>query len=114
MKETNIQITQGDARVLPFQIRNKVTQELLDQSGGHVFFTLKNIDDDAENDDNALISIKQSATGTCTNLLLLPEHTSIPLGKYKYDIQYVDSFGSPFTYFIGICEITKQVTVRTA
>jgi hypothetical protein len=98
--------------VIPFRILDTTTNTYVSQVGGSVFFTAKNNYNDLDAD--AVISIKQDGTTTQTNILLSTTNTDLPIGKYVYDIKFVDATGAVKTYFKGEMIVDWHVTIRNA
>lgn len=88
-------------------------------TGGTVFFTIKSITDNADNDDSALLK-KEQATHTSavlgqTEIILTPaEMGAIPANEYKGDFQFVDSSGnvksSNRIKILVIDDVTKRIS----
>jgi len=88
-----------------------------DLTGKTIFFTVKYLNDNADNDDDALI--KKDITDHTTpesgisSLELSAIETNIPIGGYKYDMRIYDA--DPLVQMNsvqGLCEIVGIVTKR--
>jgi len=111
----NLVITQGDSLLIKVSIEDTLTKALIDQSGGYVYFTIKeNQESTDDTDADAIVTVKQAGTNTETSILLLPEHTALPIKTYYYDIQFIDVTGNPFTVFKGELAVGYQITRRNS
>ena len=100
----NLRITRGSGLKVPFSITG------YDLSGKDVFFTLKKLDDTAD-DDNGAVATAKIASGY---LELSQAETLIPCDRYKYDFKvYQDGVvhKNTKTYF---CDVVYPVTMRDA
>ena len=86
-------------------------------TGKTVLFTVKALNDNADNDTSALITKSitshTDATGGITTLDLTGTQTNIAAGTYKYDIRIYAS-GIQMNSETGYCYITDIVTKRTS
>lgn len=88
-----------------------------DLTGKTIFFTVKNIDDVADNDTAAVIkkdiTVHTNAVGGITTLSLSAVETDIALGDFKYDIKIYQAVPLiDLNSEKGICQVTDKVTER--
>jgi hypothetical protein len=87
-----------------------------DLTGKTVLFTVKKIDDVADNDTTALItkdiSVHTDATGGITTLELTAVQTTQPCDRYKYDVRIYES-GVQLNTDTAYIDIVDLVTKRT-
>ena len=85
----------------------------LDITGSTIYFTVKTLDDEAENDEGALIQKTVTAHEDAVNgfsiIALDTTDTDIPPAQYKYDIEFVDATGNVTTLAIGTVEFLRGV-----
>ena len=89
-----------------------------DLTGKTVFFTVKNQDDNEDDDTDALIEAEITShsdpTGGITVLELDDTDTDIALGDYKWDLRIYESGVTQVNSVSGICSVVDIVTKRTA
>lgn len=111
-----ILLTRGDSKNIVANFDDGTNA--IDITGYTVFFTLKEVNDKAPNDDNAkiakTITSHTDATAGETTIALDPSDTNLPYGIYKYDIQTKDPSGFITTVVIGDATVTDDVTKRTS
>jgi hypothetical protein len=112
-----LEIKRGDTETLSLVFTDE-DGDAFNITGGIVFLTIKNLFDNADNDDSALIEKEQdthtSPTTGDTEIILTPAETrSLNVGEYKADIQFKDSGGGiKSTEQIKVI-VTDDVTKRT-
>ena len=84
-----------------------------------IFFTVKNIDDSADNDDDALITkdITEHTNdeGGISSLELTAEQTlAVPVGDYKYDLRIYEDGVTQINSATGVCAVVDITTKRTS
>jgi len=105
----NFSVTRGDNWTLTGEFL--VSGVAQDMTGYIWFITVKNLDDNETDDDDALVEYNKTvASGTSTTLT--PDTTSLIVGKYKYDVQVKTSAGAVYTLVQGLLTITDDVTKR--
>lgn len=92
---------------------------VIDITGSTVFFTVKNFSDIAENDTAALISKTITVhttplSGITTISMTAAETRAIPVGSYKYDIQYKSATDVSRTITSGTVQFLDDVTKRSS
>lgn len=101
----------------PFSVLVTITQgnSVYDLTGKTVLFTVKDIDDFADNDDSAKIktdiTVHTSATEGKTTISLTDKQTLINVGEYKCDVRVYD-LGVKLNSETGFCNIVEIVTKR--
>jgi hypothetical protein len=90
-----------------------------DLTGKTVFFTVKNKEDEEDDDSDALITknitVHTNAAGGITTLELTALQTDITVGDYEYDLRvYDDSPLVQMNSLSGVCEVRDVVTKRIA
>jgi len=101
----------GDAIPISYKLRYADTGAYLTQTGGTVFFTLKNLVSDS--DDDALISKTVAGTSTETIIQLTHDDTKdLEEGQAWYDVRFVDSNNNPVTTDRAKIPIISTITQR--
>lgn len=117
MATERIEIQRG----VPYSGAMTITDEdgaAYDLTGKTVMFTVKEEDDVADNDDDAIITknitVHTHADAGETVLELTAEETLVPLGDYKYDIRIYEAAPAVLLNSeSGVCSVVDIVTKRT-
>jgi hypothetical protein len=116
---TRLTIQKGNpySRVLQFNDTSVTPAVAYDLTGKTIFFTVKNLDDVADDDTDALINKEitvHTNAGAGTSLLELDTtDTDIEEGDYKYDFRIYQAVPLiQLNSYAGICEISNIVTKR--
>lgn len=106
MEIKNLEMVQGETKkytvIMPFNI-----------IGGKFYFTIKR--DYTDSDDNAVIQITQSdlpdgISGKAEIVLPSTQTRAIPVGKYVYDIRFIDNLGAVTSVAGGSFTVRPTVT----
>lgn len=114
MAERIMRVIRGDDSDFELTFTD-VDGEVIDLTGGTVFFTVK--DNKGDTDAEAVITteidtFEAPETGICT-LSLSSTETDITTGDYWYDIQLKDSLGRISSTYAGKFIVSKDITLRT-
>lgn len=102
-------LIRGDYRRIKVQFRRKGEAELVDMTGGIVFFTMKKRE--ATPYAEAELRKRVSGTSTCTIIELQNEDTQqLEVCDYYYDIQFVDMERRPITIQKGRIKVEIDIT----
>lgn len=103
----------GDTRHLSliFETREK---EPVDLTGAVLFFTAKKhlTDTDADAVMSKRVDVHTSPLEGRSTIVLTPEDTEVPAGKYYYDVQIVSPVGEVTTLLMGSFRVLQDVTRR--
>jgi hypothetical protein len=90
----------------------------VDVSGGSLWFTMKELDDDSDNDDSAVIQVVTTDySGDDSNEMemnITKAQTDVDPKLYKWDFQFVTVTGRPTTLCDGTVRVKADVTRRWA
>lgn len=89
----------------------------VDVTGYEFWFTVKDMNDNAEHDDDAVITKTLEILNTDslpqTQIVLTAQDTDIAPATYKWDIKIKDLNGNLLNSRVGTLEVVERVTVRS-
>jgi hypothetical protein len=102
-EDQNITLTRGDTGIFTVSLKNKNGKAYTPQEGDSLRFAL------GKSWGKDTILIKQIPLDTCI-LELEPQDTkNLEFKKYKYDIEFTDSYGHVSTILLGEFIVDKEV-----
>jgi hypothetical protein len=112
-----LQIIRGDSQSIAVTFEDE-DGNALDLTGKTVFFTVKDIDDDADNDDDALIKKEVTnhtdPTAGKTTITIASTDTDLTPNDYVFDLQVKDIVGNIMSTQRSVLEVVADVTRRTS